>query len=343
MSRVDWSLAETVAARVAGRYPLEGTYHATRFDREAPAIVARASELVAAETGLPLPGAPDVAVISRREWVEMNVASFSTLLGPLEERLARSSGLGARTAGRVMGAELGAVLGFLAKRVLGQYELVLPAPGKDVGDTLVFVGANVLDMERRFEFRPSEFRFWVALHESAHRAQFVGVPWMRGYFMGLVEELVRSSEPEPGRLARVSEEIRTAAREGRPLVGDTGIFGLLANPSQRDVLDRVQALMTLLEGHGHVIMDRIGARELVTQDRMSKVLQARRADPRTAMLFRLIGLEMKMKQYDNGARFIGAVERRAGWSALDAAWTGPENLPTLAEIEEPDRWLERVR
>jgi coenzyme F420 biosynthesis associated uncharacterized protein len=197
-------------------------------------------------------------------------------------------------------------------------------------------------LERQQEFRPSEFRFWVALHECTHRLQFVGVPWMRGYFLGLVEELVATTKPEPGRLARLTGEVREAAAAGRPVVDEAGIFGLFASPEQRQVIDRVQALMSLLEGHGHVIMDRIGARELVTQERMSAVLKARRRDARTAMLMRLIGLEMKLRQYELGARFITTIERSAGWHALDAAWIGPEFLPTLDEINEPGRWLARI-
>ncbi len=342
MSRVDWPLAESLASRVAGRYPLEGTYHTARFAREAPSLVARAAELVARETNLAAPGNPEVAVVTRSAWIRTNVASFATLLAPAEARLARHGGLGGRAAGRLMGAELGAVLGFLARRVLGQYELVLPRADRSFGDTVLFVGANVLAMERHHEFRPAEFRLWVALHECTHRAQFLGVPWLRTYFLGLVEELVAASEPERGRLSRVSAELRDAARHGRPLLDERGLFGLFATPRQRELIDRVQALMALLEGHGHVVMDRIGARELVTQRRMSQVLTARRHDPRTAMLLRLVGLEMKLRQYEQGARFIERVEREAGWGALDRAWRAAECLPTLAEIEDPMRWLERV-
>jgi len=341
MSKVDWALAATVARRVAGRSPFEGTYHTTRYAREAPGMVARASELVARETRLELPGAPEVRVISREEWIDMNVASFAALLAPLEGRMPDRPGSGG-AAGRMMGAEIGAVLGLLARRVLGQYELVLPAPGEEVGDTVVFVGGNVVEMERRHEFRSAEFRLWVALHEMAHRAQFVGVPWMRDYFFDLVGELVDASAPEPGRLVRVTEELFAAMRSGRPLLDRAGVLGLLANPAQRAVLDRVQALMTLLEGHGHAVMDRIGARVLVTQRRMSRVLQARRMDARTAVLLRLVGLEMKLRQYEDGARFIAGVEEIAGWSALDAAWRGPAALPTLTEIEAPEQWLDRV-
>jgi coenzyme F420 biosynthesis associated uncharacterized protein len=342
MATTTWDSAVSIAKRFAGHYPLEGTYHESRFAKQAPLLVDRATALVSAETGLVAPGAPDVAVVSRGEWVEKNIASFSALMAPVEEKLSGQRRLGQGVARRIMAAELGAVLGFLSRRVLGQYELVLPTADGGDGDTVMFVGANVLAMERRLEFRPSEFRFWVALHECTHRLQFQGVPWLRDYFLGLVEELVAASKPEPGRLARLADEMRAASNEGRPLVDEQGVFGLLASPGQREVINRVQALMSLLEGHGHVVMDRIGARELVGQARMSRALQARRNDPRTAMFMRLVGLEMKMRQYQLGAEFITEVERRAGWAALDAAWARPENLPTLAEIEDPASWLYRV-
>ena len=342
MSKVDWPLAVTVAANVAGRYPLEGTYHETRLGRDMPGHVHRAAALVTEETGLVAPGLPDVAVIGRTRWVESNVESFTALLAPVEERLGTQAGVGARLAGRVMGAEMGAVLGFLSRRVLGQYELVLPNADGGAGDTVLFVGPNLLKMERDQAFRPDEFRFWVALHECTHRLQFTAVPWLRPYFLGLVDDLVATSKPESGRIQRIVAEVRDAATEGRPLVDEAGVFGLFASPEQRIVLDRVQALMSLLEGHGHVVMDRIGARELVTQGRMSRLLKARRADKRTAAFMRLIGLEMKLRQYEMGERFIKAVERHADWETLNHVWDGPDALPTLTEIGEPRRWLSRI-
>ncbi len=341
MKAIDWTLAARVAGRLSGSHPLEDTYHFRHFARGASDLVGRAAELAAAETGLEWIGDPTVAVVTRRQWAEANLRSFGRLLAPAEKRLS-GKGFGRRLASRLMGAEVGALVGILAKRVLGQYELVLPAEDGGTADTVMFVGVNVLDMERRHEFRPDEFRFWVALHECTHRLQFTGVPWLKQHFLDLVAELVDTSTPEPGRMQRIREEMKAAAREGRPLVDERGLMGLLATPEQRDLLDRVQALMSLLEGHGHVIMDRIGARVLVTQDRMARVLKMRRKDPRMAAFLRLTGLEMKMKQYEEGERFILAVERRAGFDALDAVWSGPEALPTLPEIKDPDRWLTRV-
>ena len=207
---------------------------------------------------------------------------------------------------------------------------------------MTYVGPNVMMMERTHQFRPSEFRFWVALHELTHRAQFQGVPWLRGYFMSLVTELIESSKPEPGRLNRVVEEIAERRDSGRPLVDERGIFGLFASPEQRVVIDKVQALMSFLEGHGHVIMDRVGAEQLKSQERMSRVLKARRQDKRTAAFFRLTGLEMKLKQYQMGERFIMIVEREAEWETVNLAFRGASSLPTLDEINEPAAWLRRV-
>lgn len=336
-----WTLAGPVAARLAGTYPLIDTYHGEHLRRHLPATVHQAADLVAEETALATPGQPEVVMVSRREWAERNLATFSHLLAPLESKLAeRLEGGPAGIARQLVAVETGALLGFLARRVLGQYELVLPSG--DQGDVIALVGANVLSLERQQQFNPREFRLWIALHEATHRAQFVGIPWLRGYFLSLVTDLVSAAAPSPGRLARLVAEAIQASKEGRPLIDETGILGLLASPEQRASLDRVQALMSLLEGHGHVVMDRIGARVLRSQERMSALLKARRHDPRTRAFFRLTGLEMKMRQYEIGARFIQVVEREAGWHALDRAWQGPEWLPTIGEIEEPSRWLERA-
>ncbi len=341
MKAIDWTLAARVAGRLSGFHALEDSYHFRHFERMASDLVGRAAELASTETGLPWVGDPVVAVVTRKEWAEANLKAFGKLLEPAEERLS-GKGFGRRLAARLMGAEVGALVGVLSKRVLGQYELVLPSDGDREADTVMFVGVNVFDMERRNEFRPDEFRFWVALHECTHRLQFTGVPWLRDHFLELVSALVETSAPEPGRVQRIRDEMREAAREGRPLVDERGLMGLLATPDQRDLIDRVQALMSLLEGHGHVVMDRIGARVLVTQDRMARVLKMRRKDPRMAAFLRLTGLEMKMKQYEDGERFILAVERRAGFGALDAVWSGPDAIPTLGEIKDPERWLTRV-
>ena len=336
-----------LAGRIAGTYPLGDTYHRSALESDMARLTDQVSLLVPDATGLSLPGRPSTVVIGRAEWIDRNVASFSHLMEPVQRHLAEridQSGAGARGAAiftqRMMQAEMTALLGVISRRVLGQYELVLPT-GED-GDVVTFVGPNILQLERIHQFRPEEFRFWVTLHELTHRAQFQGVPWLRDYFLGLVGELVEQSKPEPGRMNRVIEELTRRRGAGAPMLDERGLLGLFASSEQQAIIDKVQALMSLLEGHGHVVMDRLGHDHLRSQERMSKVLKARRKDRRTAAFFRLTGLEMKMNQYLKGERFIKSVEKEAGWEAIGYAFRGVGSLPTLAEIEAPERWLRRV-
>lgn len=341
---IPWPFAKRIGGLVAGDHPLAASYHIEHLQLTLPDLVASANDTVSAETGLTVPGRPQTMVISRREWVERNVAVFSEMLRPAEDKIARrleqAGEDGPAIARRLVAAQTGALLGFLARRVLGQYELVVP--GGDDGDVVAFVGVNLLQIERTHQLNPSEFRTWVALHEATHRAQFVGVPWMRAYFRLLVAEVVESSTSDETRLARVVEQVIRWRRGGGGLLEDGGLPAMLFGPEQRRALERVQALMSLLEGHGHVVMDRLGDRMLVSRPRMSALLKARRQDPRTAAFFRLTGLEMKMRQYEDGERFVLAVEREVGWEALGGAWTDPEALPSLIEIRDPRRWISRV-
>ncbi len=352
MSEIPWPVAERLASSIAGHHPLEHSYHMAQLEVDARAAVLRAGALVSEETSLETPGEPAVEVVDRQRWVAQNLRFFSRLMEPAEAKirakLEQSGSVGKVVSGGARGlvvVESGALLGVMARRVLGQYELVLPSDDSS-GDVVFLVGPNILALERAHQFVPSEFRFWLALHESAHRAQFVGVPWMQEYFFGLITDLVAAAEPEPQQWKRVATQLKglkdLSADGIAAALGDAGLLGLFASPGQREVIDRVQALMSLLEGHGHVIMDRIGGRSLLTTSRMSTVLKTRRTDPRMAAFFRITGLEMKIKQYEMGERFVLGVERIAGWPALDAAWSHPDALPTLAEIEDPSSWLARV-
>lgn len=334
-----------LAHRIAGNYPLAETYHLGALQHEMENVTRRVTELVPEATGLPLLGSPSTVVIGRSEWVDRNVASFSHLIEPIRERLLEAGDDDERVTlpkavDQMIKTETEALLSVMARRVLGQYELVLPT-GED-GDVVTYVGPNILQMERSNQFQPAEFRFWVALHEMTHRAQFQGVPWLRGYFMGLVEELVAESKPEPGRLGRVVDEVATRFRNGQAILDERGVLGLFASGGQSAVIDRVQALMSLLEGHGHVVMDRLGEEHLRTQARMSRLLKARRKDKRTAAFFKITGLEMKLKQYQIGESFVRGVEAEAGWDAVGLAFRGASSLPTLEEIEDPVSWLRRV-
>ncbi len=297
-------------------------------------------------TGLVAPDPATAEVVDRGGWVGANVRSMRTMLAPLSERMAEKMARSplAPLGRRVAATELGVLLGYVAQRVLGQYDLLVPDDsGGSNADRVYYVGANVLGLEKRYAFRPREFRLWIALHEVTHRAQFTGVPWLRDYFLDQVHELVGGIDPDPGLLIAAAGRAAEAVVAGRNPVDERGIVGLFATDAQRVAMDRVQALMSLLEGHGNAVMNRLGAEMVDGQARMAAVLSARRTTRgMTALLHRLLGLEMKMRQYEVGEAFVDAVTDRAGFRSLDAAWQGPEYLPTLAELTAPEDWLARV-
>jgi coenzyme F420 biosynthesis associated uncharacterized protein len=342
---VDWRLAERIGRGVAGREALASSYLADSLVRDFVSATAVAEDAVADYTGLRGPGRAVAEVVDRGGWIAANVRAMRELLAPLTDRFAERMARHpfAPVGRRVAGTEVGVLLGYVAQRVLGQYDLLVPDGDDGHGDRVYYVGANVLGLEKRYAFRPVDFRLWIALHEVTHRAQFTGVPWLRGYFLDQVHELVGGIEPDPGVLLAGVGRAANAMRAGRSPVDERGIVGLFANDAQREAMDRVQALMSLLEGHGNAVMNHLGADLVAAQARMAGILSARRnARGATALLHRLMGLEMKMRQYEVGEAFVDAVTDLAGFRALDAAWRGPAHLPTLAELSAPADWLARV-
>jgi coenzyme F420 biosynthesis associated uncharacterized protein len=346
---VDWGLAERVAIRAAGTDPFARSYHADSLHADFLELTTQAEAQVAEATGLTsLAGPARARVDDRADWIRANIASFQRLLRPVTNRLEEKMGDGglmAPFARRVAGAEVGALLGWMSGRVLGQYDLlVIEDEDPDDQDLVHYVGPNILALEKKYAFPPREFRLWLALHEVTHRMQFTGIPWMREHFLGLVNGVVSVVDEDPsqflGALVRASEEIRN----GRNPLDDGGIAALFTSTSQRELMEHIGGLMSLLEGHGDVTMDRAGADEIPNAVRFGQVLRQRRqqGSPVVKLVQKLIGLEAKLKQYEQGERFIEAVEAVGGPQQLDRAWEAPANLPTLAEIRDPSSWLARV-
>ena len=347
---VDWELARRVAVRAAGREPFAESYLAQSLQRDFEEATAEAEELVAQATGLrSLAGPARARVTDRNGWVTANVGSFQRLLRPLTDKLeGRTSGVTGAVASRVAAVEVGMLLGWMSARVLGQYDmLVVDEPAEiDDQDVVYYVGPNVLALEKRFAFPPREFRLWLALHEVTHRAQFTGVPWLREHYLDLVRQTLDSVDPDPRQILDILARVVEEARKGRGALADGGLASLVASPQQRITLDKIGGLMSLLEGHGDITMDRAGAGRVPSAARFARVLRDRRANasPVAKVLQRLIGLEAKINQYAQGERFIEEVERLGGGpAALEPVWRGASWLPTLPEIREPEEWLSRVR
>lgn len=374
---VDWDLARRIAVRVAGTEPLYQSYLAEPLRQDFARFVPVAAELVAIETGLETPGEAHAEVIDRTGWIDANIAAFRRLLQPLLGATVGPDGsaeTGAAAAGRVtrtLGAvELGSVLGWMARRVLGQYDLLwasddeaatsngaagtADSAGGPAGDTVYFVGPNILVTEKRYAFVPAQFRLWLALHELTHRSQFTGVPWLRPHFLQLVNGLVDDAQPDP---ERVREGLRTlvtlrrsnpgrsnSGQDSRDLLGEGGLAAVFATEHQRELIAQVGGMMSLVEGHGDVTMARAARGHIPDADRFAVVMHHRRRNVRgmARLIQRLLGIEAKLAQYEAGEEFIAQIEAERGPRAVNRIWERAEHLPSMAEIRDPHAWLERV-
>lgn len=341
---IDWVVAEWIAARVAG----EGRAPSPRIDL-AP-IAADAQERVVAYTGLvPAGPLPPPEGVSRREWVASNIASTRALIEPMLERLTERLGPVKPAAQLWLGvtgsSEVGLLVGYLAQRVLGQYELVLLRERADGRPPrLLFVLPNLGEAIRRFEADEREFVTWVALHEVTHAVQFGGVPWLQDHLAAMIRELLESAE---ARMSR-PRQLRVPSRETVERVGRAALradlLGMIASEPERAVMDRAQAVMAVIEGHAEHVMDAVAPELLPSLPDLRRALDERRRvqSPFGRLLSRLLGLEMKLKQYERGKIFCDEIVRAGGPGALRHVFSGPEALPTLAEIDDPAAWLLRV-
>jgi coenzyme F420 biosynthesis associated uncharacterized protein len=341
---IDWFLAEKIAGYVGGT----GDAPAPRADLNA--LTVESERRVTAYTGLhPTEPLPPPEGIGRREWVQTNIRAMRGLLDPILERA--GDGMGPlRPAMKLwlsaaVTAEVGVVLGYLSQRVLGQYELVLLDEAADASPPrLLFVLPNLGQTVRSFGAQEEEFVTWVALHEVTHAVQFAGVPWLHAHFAGLVGELLKSAElridaPRRLRLPRGPElrRMATALRNG-------DLIAIFTTPAERHTLDRVQAMMAVIEGHAEHVMDAVAPDLLPSLPKLRAALDRRRQSQSglSRLIARLLGLELKMRQYEQGKFFCDAIVRAAGTEALTHVFSAPEALPTLAELTDPPAWLRRA-
>jgi coenzyme F420 biosynthesis associated uncharacterized protein len=341
---IDWLIAEKIAAYVAG----QGDARPPQLDLYE--LVAESQRRVSDYTGLhptrPLP-APEG--VSRREWVAGNIRSTQALLAPVVTRAGKGLGR-ARPAVQIameaaLSAEVGLVVGYLGRRVLGQYELVLlDEAAAEHPPRLLFVLPNLGQAMTSFDADEREFMTWVTLHEVTHALQFGAVPWLHAHLAGLVQELLRTAELRldtgPSRRLPSRGELRRMA--GALRHGD--LVGVVMNQAERDTVDHVQAVMAVIEGHAEHVMDAVAPDLLPSLPRLRQALDARRRTQSlmSRLIGRLLGLELKLRQYERGKQFCDAIVRAGGTVALAHVFSAPEALPTLREIEQPQAWLTRT-
>jgi coenzyme F420 biosynthesis associated uncharacterized protein len=341
---IDWSLAHRVARFAAGT-----PAPAPALPGDLDALAAEAEQRVVAYTGL-VPGAPlpPPEAVDRRLWAEINLAGMRRILDPVVERL-ETKRTGAMAGplrgagGAVLALEVGGLTGLLSQRVLGQYELVLLDP--DSKTRLLFLAPNLREAATRLNVDLGQLVAWVGFHEVTHAVQFSSVPWLREHLAGMLRELLASVDVEVdfgAALRRLPtredlDRIVASVREG-------GLVTLVAGKERMAIIDRLQATMAVIEGHAEHVMDAVGRDVLEDIDGLRRALDRRRAERSGPwrVLERLLGLELKLKQYQVGKRFCDAVAEREGVSGLHRVFESPDALPTWAELEDPDAWMARV-
>ncbi|MBB1247025.1 zinc-dependent metalloprotease [Streptomyces durbertensis] len=367
---VDWELATATAIRMVRPGPQVTRAEARAVVAELRGHARSSEEHVRGFTGLvPTGAAADtpVLVVDRASWIRANVAGFRELLTPLltrmRERRARMPGgvlLGA-VGGKITGVEVGMLLSFMASRVLGQYETFAPPrpglPGGPGGGRLLLVAPNIVHVERELDVDPHDFRLWVSLHEETHRTQFTAVPWLRDHLEGEIQAFLGETELDPSllmeRLREIAQNVTGARPEGERGESDAdgadrggrGIADLVQSPAQRDILDRLTAVMSLLEGHADYVMDGVGPEVVPSVTEIREKFQKRRqagAGRLDQVLRKVLGLDAKLRQYKDGERFVRTVVDEVGMTGFNRVWTSPNTLPTRAEIAKPADWVARV-
>ncbi|WP_154795671.1 zinc-dependent metalloprotease [Occultella kanbiaonis] len=353
---VDWDLAARRAGRLARPGPTAERDELSALVASLRTGAARAPEFVGTVTALPeaaeRAATGPVLVIDRPRWSEGNLGMLRHLVGDL---MPAPKGLGGP---RFAAEELGALLSLLSSRVLGQYDpFTPPSAGPGDGDSavagagrLLLVAPNILHVQRQLNLRAADFHLWVCLHEQTHALQFAAAPWLAEHLRTQMRDLMATLLVEDDAATRMRDLLGALPRvlrgDAEPVSAGSGgaILGAVLTDAEQEAMDASIAIMSLLEGHADVVMDAVGPRVVPTVRTIRKSFEARRAGQGfvDTLLRRVLGLDAKLAQYREGAKFVRAVVAKVGHPGLNAVWSAPEQLPTAAEIADPDIWVRRV-
>ncbi|MGQ0625801.1 MAG: zinc-dependent metalloprotease [Sporichthyaceae bacterium] len=345
---IDWRVACATGLRLLPPPPQASAGEIEAVVAQLRRFAAESRKHVAEFTHLTYPDPePPVLVVDRARWLTINVEAFAELSTPLLVKLADArtgptSGALRGVGARITGLELGALLAFVGSKVLGQYEPFLPVAATGQPGRLLLVAPNIVHVERELRVDPADFRMWVCLHEETHRTQFTAVPWLREHVRAEMAAFLDATDVDPAAMLRQIQRALTGM--GQVVRGGGSLVEVIATPQQRAVLDRITAVMSLLEGHADYVMDGIGPDVIpsVTAIRAAFTRRRQSATGLDALLRRLLGLEAKMRQYRDGEIFVRGVVSRVGMTGFNRVWESPATLPSLMELHDPDAWVERV-
>ncbi|HZN74412.1 MAG TPA: zinc-dependent metalloprotease [Micromonosporaceae bacterium] len=340
---VDWDLAAATAGALGKTGPKVTYDEAAEVVADLKRRTDEAAGHVLDFTGLESQVThPAVRVVDRRDWAAVNIDGLKQVITPLVDRLTgdRQPGQLVEAVGsRLTGVQAGTVLAYLSGKVLGQYEVFSSDPGQ-----LLLVAPNIVEAERKLRADPADFRLWVCLHEVTHRTQFTAVPWLRGHFLGEVQAFVDASHVGDHFIDRVRRGIAALSDAVRNPDSRASVLDIVQTPGQKAVLDRLTAVMTLLEGHAEFVMDGVGPEVIPSVEEIRANFNRRRegANPLEKALRKVLGIDVKMRQYAEGRKFVHGIVERVGMEGFNAIWESPLTLPRVSELSDPDAWVTRV-
>ncbi|SEH60731.1 putative hydrolase/uncharacterized protein, coenzyme F420 biosynthesis associated [Mycolicibacterium rutilum] len=341
---VDWKFAATVGEKLARPGPAVTSYTRNQVIEQL-SEAARSAELPVREvTGLNEGGEiPEARIVDRPQWIRAATQSMRVMTGGHDDGDSKAGSI----SGRITGAQTGAVLAFVSSGILGQYDPFGPDHGE-----LLLVYPNVVAVERQLRVQPYDFRLWVCLHEVTHRVQFRANPWLAEHMSRALGVLTEESSDDVAqvvsRLAEFVRRRREPSNNGEAEPNSAGMVGLLRavqSPPQREALDQLLVLGTLLEGHADHVMDAVGPAvvpSVATIRRRFDERRQRKQPPLQRVVRALLGFDAKLSQYTRGKAFVDAVVGKVGMARFNAIWTAPETLPLPTEIDEPQLWIDRV-
>jgi coenzyme F420 biosynthesis associated uncharacterized protein len=287
----------------------------------------------------------------RVDWIHANLDSFKMMLAPIEALNPATGGsrsIAAQLWGgmnrTVISAELGLLLGYLARRVLGQYDLALLGREPVSSGKLYYVEPNIRMVEQSLGIPKDEFRMWLALHETTHAFEFEAHPWVKLYFNDLLESYFEFLKQDAEHLKNGLRGIKVFVDRARSGDGAQSWIEAVMTAEQRALFAKMQAVMCIVEGYSNHVMNAVGERLLPSYEAIAQKFERRQKQRTYAeqLFARLTGLDVKMEQYRLGQAFIDAVVESHGHDVAKRVWDGPENIPTMDELKQPEAWVERV-
>lgn len=345
---IDWKLALSTATRLSKPGPDLSAAEVAEAVAELREGAARSEQPVREFSDLHATSATaPVLVVDRPRWIEANLETFQVLMDPVVAKLVDANklptGLGRIVGEKVGGAEVGALMSFMSSRVLGQFDPFWHGPAGETG-RLLLVAPNIVEVERQLRVDPHDFRLWVCLHEETHRVQFTAVSWLTDHMRSLLDEFVDATDLDASALSSMLGDSLGEAIKILRGESEASLSELFQNPRQREIVDQLTGIMSLLEGHADVVMDGVGPEVIPTVGEIRRKFTERRkgAGSMDRLIRRLMGLDAKMRQYRDGAAFVRAVMEKVGLDGFNAVWEKPANLPTKSEILDPSAWVARV-